>query len=211
MNQMMRKPKERSFSMNEEEKMKQGQWYDANDEELCRQRMHAKDLCFLLNQCLPSDLEKRNALMKELLPHAQERVEILSPFYTDYGHLCRIGRDTFINHNAYFMDGGTITIGAHCFIGPNCAIYTALHPLDKTRRDQGLEQTKPIVIQDHVWLGGDVTILPGVTIGEGCVIGAKSVVTKSLPPYVLAYGNPCRIISAIEKEEDDKAKQITPF
>lgn len=137
--------------MNEEEKMKQGQWYDANDEELCRQRMHAKDLCFLLNQCLPSDLEKRNALMKELLPHAQERVEILSPFYTDYGHLCRIGRDTFINHNAYFMDGGTITIGA------------------------------------------------------------KSVVTKSLPPYVLAYGNPCRIISAIEKEEDDKAKQITPF
>ena len=196
MNQRMRKPKERSFSMNEEEKMKQGQWYDANDEELCRQRMHAKDLCFLLNQCLPSDLEKRNALMKELLPHAQGRVEILY---------------TFINHNAYFMDGGTITIGAHCFIGPNCAIYTALHPLDKTRRDQGLEQAKPVVIQDHVWLGGDVTILPGVTIGEGCVIGAKSVVTKSLPPYVLAYGNPCRIISAIEKEEDDKAKQITPF
>lgn len=59
--------------------------------------------------------------MKELLPHAQERVEILSPFYTDYGHLCRIGRDTFINHNAYFMDGGKITIGAHCFIGPNCS------------------------------------------------------------------------------------------
>lgn len=101
---------------------------DVNDEELCHLCMHVKDLCFLLNRYL--------SLVKKPHPYTQKRIEIPFPFYVDYGHLCQIGKDTFINHNAYFMDGGMSTIGVHCFIDPNCAIYTALHPLDKTRRNR---------------------------------------------------------------------------
>ena len=126
---------------------------------------------------------------------------LFPPFYTDYGYNCRIGEETFLNHNAYLMDGALITIGKHCFIGPNCGMYTANHPLVAEERNQGLEQARPITIGDNVWIGADVTILPGVTIGEGSVIGAKSVVTKDIPPNVIALGNPCRVLRAITEAD----------
>ena len=114
--------------------------------------------------------------------------------------LAAIGADTFINHGAYLMDCGGITIGRHCFIGPNCGMYTANHPISPRERNQGLENAKPIVIGDNCWLGGDVTILPGVTIGENTVIGAGSVVTKDIPANVVAVGNPCRVLRSINHE-----------
>ena len=103
---------------------------------------------------------------------------------------CFIGEKVFLNHGAYLMDGAPITIGAYCFIGPNCGMYTANHPLLAEERETGLEQALPITIGEHCWIGGDVTILPGVTIGSHTVIGAKSVVTTNLPDHVLAVGNP---------------------
>ena len=136
------------------------------------------------------------------MPGMEENCSILSPFVTDYGCYCRIGHDTFINHNAYLMDGGGITIGQHCFIGPNCGMYTAVHPLIAEERNAGLEKALPIVIGDNCWIGADVTILPGVTIGSNTVIGAKSVVTKDIPDRVVALGNPCRVLRAIT--EDDR-------
>ena len=99
------------------------------------------------------------------------------------------------------MDCAPITIGKHCFIGPNCGMYTAIHPIVAKERNQGLEMAKPITIKDNVWIGGDVTILPGVTIGEGSVIGAKSLVTKDIPANVIAVGNPCRIVRPITDED----------
>lgn len=139
--------------------------------------------------------------MDKLLPNKGENVSILAPFIADYGKNCFIGEGTFINYGAYLMDGAPITIGKSCFIGPNCGMYTATHPLLAEERNRGLEKAKPITIGDNVWLGGDVTILPGVTIGEGSVIGAKSLVNKDIPPNVVAVGNPCRVIRAITEED----------
>ena len=189
--------------MTESEKKRAGLWYDANfDKELLEQRLAAEELCYELNQTRPKDAAKREEILKELMPGMEENCSILSPFVTDYGCYCRIGHDTFINHNAYLMDGGGITIGQHCFIGPNCGMYTAVHPLIAEERNAGLEKALPIVIGDNCWIGADVTILPGVTIGSNTVIGAKSVVTKDIPDRVVALGNPCRVLRAIT--EDDR-------
>ena len=194
--------------MTESEKMKLGLWYDANfDDELVQQRLIAEDLCFELNNTRPSKVEDRNLILNQLIPNLGNDCTILSPFITDYGCYCSIGHDTFINHNAYLMDGGGITIGHHCFIGPNCGMYTAIHPMLAEERNQGLEKALPIVIGDNCWIGADVTILPGVTIGSNTIIGAKSVVTKDIPDHVLALGNPCRVLRPIT-EDDSILKEV---
>lgn len=113
--------------MTESEKMKLGLWYDANyDQELSEKREKAEDLYFTFNHTAPKEKELREDILKKLLPKMGERVTILSPFYTDYGYNCNIGSDCFINHNAYLMDCAPITLGSHCFIGPNCGMYTAV-------------------------------------------------------------------------------------
>lgn len=188
--------------MTEREKLEKGLWYDANyDTELLEERANAEELYFYFNQTNPKDAAKKEDILKQLLPHKGENITILSPFCTDYGYNCFIGNETFINHNAYLMDCAPITIGKHCFIGPNCGMYTAIHPIVAKERNQGLEMAKPITIKDNVWIGGDVTILPGVTIGEGSVIGAKSLVTKDIPANVIAVGNPCRVVRPITDED----------
>ena len=177
-------------------------WYDANfDEALVKLRERADDLCFAYNHTQPSDHKRKDEILKELFPSLGKRITLLAPVYVDYGMYTSIGDDTFVNHNVYFMDGGTITIGNHCFIGPNCGFYTANHPLVASDRNLGYEIAKPIIIEDNVWIGADVTILPGVTIGKGSVIGAKSLVTKDVPANVVAYGNPCRVVREITEKD----------
>lgn len=188
--------------MTEREKMLQGMWYDANyDEGLLEERLQAEELYFAYNQTGPRETEKKEQLLQALFPNMEKEVVILSPIYTDYGYNCRIGEATFINHGAYLMDAGKITIGSHCFIGPNCGMYTAIHAMLPEERNRGIERAKPIVLGDNVWLGGDVTILPGVTIGSNTVIGAGSVVTKDIPSGVVAAGNPCRVMREITQAD----------
>ncbi len=103
----------------------------------------------------------------------------------------------FINYDLVILDEAKVSIGNNVFIGPQCGFYTAIHPLDVAQRNLGIEKASPITIQDNVWIGGKVCILPGVTIGEGAVIGAGSVVTKDIPPYSLAVGNPAKVIRKI--------------
>lgn len=195
----------KEHSMTEREKSEKGFWYDANnDDELAELRENADVLCHQLNYMSPAAAEKREEILKALLPNRGKNTTILTPFYTDYGYNCFIGDNTFINHNAYLMDGAPVRIGAFCFIGPNCGMYTAAHPLLAEERDQGFEKAMPIVIGDHVWIGADVTILPGVTIGENAVIGAGSVVTKDIPAQVIAVGNPCRILRKITENDSIK-------
>lgn len=197
--------------MTEKEKMQLGLWYDANfDKELLEQRLVAEDLCFDLNNTRPKDAEKREEILQELIPNLGENCTILSPFVTDYGCYSSIGHDTFINHNAYLMDGGGISIGHHCFIGPNCGMYTAIHPLIAEERNEGLEKALPITIGDNCWIGADVTILPGVTIGSNTVIGAKSVVTKDIPDHVVAIGNPCRVVRPITEKDSINHSSFAP-
>ncbi len=188
--------------MTEQEKMDQGLWYDANyDQELLERRLKAEELCFEFNHTRPSDQEGKERILKALIPDLGENVSISAELYVDYGDRCHIGNGTFINHNAYLMDGGGIFIGSHCFIGPNCGMYTATHPFVAEERNQGLEQAKPIVLKDNVWLGAYVTLLPGVTVGEGSVIGAGSVVDRNIPDHVVAVGNPCRVLRKITEAD----------
>lgn len=185
--------------MTEREKMELGMWYDANnDEELLKQRVLAKDLCFDLDHIKPSSYEKRLEVITSLLGYQPINIELISPFMCDYGNKIKIGKNAFINSNCYFMDGGGIELGDNVYIGPSCGLYTAIHPTEYKIRNTGLEQALPIKIGNNVWLGGNVVILPGVTIGDGCVIGAGSVVTKAIVPNSVACGNPCKVIRSIE-------------
>lgn len=189
--------------MNERQRRDAGLWYDANyDEGLVKERLDAEELTFELNRTAPHDAERRSALLKQLLGSLGEHVEILTPFFVDYGYNVSVGDWSFINHGAYLMDGASITIGSHVFIGPNFGAYTAQHPLLAQDRNRGLEIAHPIEIGDDVWIGADVKVLAGVSIGRGSVIGAGSLVTRSIPEGVIAFGNPCRVIR--ELHEDDK-------
>lgn len=184
--------------MTEREKLERGLWYDANyDEDLCRERERANELAHRLNQASPGNAALRESLLRELLGHVGEHVEVLSPLYVDYGRNVSIGDWSFLNHGAYLMDGAPITIGSHVFVGPNLGAYTAQHPLVAEERNLGLERALPITIEDDVWIGGDVKIMPGVTIGRGSVIGAGSVVTRDVPAGVVAMGSPCHPIRPI--------------
>jgi len=109
------------------------------------------------------------------------------------------GKNVFVNCYCYFMDGAKITVGNNVFIGPYCGFYTATHPVDYANRNKGLEKALPITIGDNCWFGANVSVMPGVKIGNGCVIAAGSVVTKDLPDNVMAAGVPAKIIKTIEQ------------
>ena len=171
------------------------EWYDANnDERLLALRREAQDLCFEYNQTRPSNEERKNNLLKDIFGELPKNIEVIAPLLVDYGKHVKLGENIFINANVYFMDGNYITIGDNAFIGPNCGFYTNTHPENVERRNLGLEKAHPITIEKDVWLGANVSVMPGVTIGEGSVIGAGSTVTRNIPKYSVAVGSPCRVI-----------------
>ena len=112
-----------------------------------------------------------------------------------------MGENFFANHNCVILDGAKVRFGDNVFVAPNCSFYTAGHPVSVTERNQGLEYAYPITVGNNVWIGGNVTVLPGVTIGDNVVIGAGSVVTKDIPSGVMAFGNPCRVYRELTEEE----------
>lgn len=181
--------------MNEKEKMLAGELYDANyNEELQKEREKAKDLCYEYNQIKPSKQEEKRKIIKQLLGKTKQDFLIEQPFMCDYGYNIEIGENFYANHNLIILDGNKVTFGDNVFIAPNCAFYTAGHPLDPEQRNKGLEYAKPIEVGDNVWIGGNVVVLPGVKIGDNCVIGAGSVVTKDVPENSVAVGKPCKVI-----------------
>lgn len=185
--------------MNEKEKMLAGELYDANyNEELQKEREKAKDLCYEYNQIKPSNQKEKRKLMKQLLGSTKQDFLIEQPFMCDYGYNIEIGENFYANHNLIILDGNKVKFGDNVFIAPNCAFYTAGHPLDPEQRNKGLEYAKPIEVGNSVWIGGNVVVLPGVKIGNHCVIGAGSVVTKDIPDNSIAVGNPCKVIRKID-------------
>lgn len=190
------------MTFSEREKMLAGLLYDANyNPELLEERNVAKDLCFEFNHTKPSDTATQTALIQKLIGKVGDNVTILAPFWCDYGSNIEIGDNFFANHNCVILDGAMVTFGDNVFIAPDCGFYTAGHPLDAERRNQGLEYAKPITVGDNVWIGGGVKVMPGVTIGDNAVIGGGSVVTKDIPANVIAVGNPCRILREITPED----------
>lgn len=195
--------------MTEKEKMQRQMLYDANDPALTAERTEAKELCYRFNQLRPSDERGQRALLKELLGKTKGAFCVLAPFWCDYGYNIEIGEDFFANHNTVILDGAKVTFGDHVFIAPNCGFYTAGHPIDSERREQGLEYALPITVGSHVWIGGGVQVMPGVTIGDHVVIGGGSVVVRDIPSHSVAVGNPCRVIRAITPE-DGKRLNFSP-
>lgn len=189
--------------MTEKEKMLKQMLYDANnDEDLLKERAIAKDLCLKYNQLMPSDVKNQKKILKELLGNVDDSTIVVAPFWCDYGYNIRVGKNFFANHNTVILDGAKVTFGDNVFIAPNCGFYTAGHPIDAKRRNQGLEYAYPITVGNNVWIGAGVHVMPGVTIGDHVVIGAGSVVVKDIPSNSVAVGNPCHMIREITEEDE---------
>ena len=189
-------------AMTEKEKMLAGKMYDANyDQELLKERIKAKELCYEYNQLHPSDEAKQQAVLRKLLGKTGEHFFITAPFWCDYGYNIELGENFYANHNLVILDCGKVTFGDNVFVAPDCGFHTAGHPIDFERRNQGLEYAYPITVGDNVWIGAGVQVMPGVTIGSNVVIGGGSVVVKDIPDNSVAVGNPCRVIRAITEAD----------
>jgi maltose O-acetyltransferase len=181
----------------EKEKMLAGELYVATDPELSAGRVRARKLLRAYNQSTEDELKLRESLLSQLLGHVGEGVWIEPPFLCDYGEHIRLGARVFMNFQCVILDCNPVTVGDDVSLGPGVHIYAATHPLDPDDRAKGPELGRPVTIGSKVWIGGGSIICPGVTIGEGSTIGAGSVVVRDIPPYVLAAGNPCRVIRSL--------------
>ncbi|MDE6824839.1 MAG: sugar O-acetyltransferase [Duncaniella sp.] len=187
------------------ENLHKGKWVYGFDDEIHRMLLENEERCFELNSLSPLRVEERKAIIRNIFGSIGEPFTLHSPFHCDFGKHIHIGHNFTGNFNLTILDEGVVTIGDNVFIGPNCGIYTINHALLPEQRNVGVMRARPVTIGDNVWLGANVTVLPGVTVGEGCVIGAGSVVTGDLPPFSLCVGNPCRVIRRITE-----ADRVTP-
>jgi maltose O-acetyltransferase len=181
----------------EKEKMLASELYRASDPQLAAERTQCRLLLQQFNDSRADEPELRQKILAQLIPTQGKNLWIEPPFYCDYGSHISVGENVYFNFNCVVLDVAPVTIGDSVFIAPNVQIYTATHPLNWYERSQGLEFGEPIAIGSHVWLGGSVIICPGVQIGDRSVIGAGSVVTKDIPPDVLAVGNPCKVLRSL--------------
>lgn len=184
--------------MTEKEKMLSGEIYDACDKQLLLELNACKDMLQAYNNLRPTDLDARRDMLKSILGACDDHVFINQPFYCDYGKHIRVGKRFFANFHFTVLDEALVTIGDDVFIGPNVSIYTACHSTDPVKRNTRQEWALPVRIGDNCWIGGSVTILPGVSIGDGCTIGAGSVVTRDIPAHTVAVGNPCHVIKHLK-------------
>lgn len=167
-----------------------------SDETIMEEQAVSKKILQKLNFMDRSDFEGIAAVVKELLGKS-EGAFINPPFYCDYGSNIEVGKNFFANYNCTILDVAKVKIGDYCQLAPNVAIYTAGHPVYPDTRNSMYEYGKEITIGDNVWIGGNAVICPGVHIGNNVVIGAGSVVTKDIPDWSIAAGNPCRVLRKI--------------
>jgi len=183
----------------EKEKMLAGELYHAFTPELTAEHIHAKTLCFELNQTSPANQTKRREIIQKLLGSTDAVVE--SPF-NDYGYNIKVSQNFQANHDCTILDGNTVTIGDNVLLGPAMVISAVTHPLSAKLRAAGEEFTEPISIGDNAWIGANATILPGVQIGNNVVVSAGAVVTKDMPDNVVCAGCPARIICQLDNTGD---------
>lgn len=202
--------------MTEKEKMLAGKIYDTSDEELAAMRLKAHKLSARYNSVFEYEEDIRNKILSELIPNIGKGTYMQGPIQFDYGAFTTFGENCYANFNFTVLDICPVTIGDNVFFGPNCMLATPVHPFryqernikykeDGTAYDD--EYAKPITIGSNCWLASNVVVIGGVTIGEGCVIGAGSVVTRDIPANSLAAGNPCRVIREITEKDSIKYKK----
>ena len=180
--------------MTERDRMLAGEPYDASDPELVAARHDARRLTQRLNALDPDELEERAALVGELLGAVGAGTWVETPFYCDYGTNTRLGARVYLNIGCILLDAAAITLADDVQLGPAVQLLTSDHPRDAAQRADGLESARPISIGARAWLGGGVIVLPGIEIGHDTIIGAGSVVTRSVGPGLVAAGNPCSVI-----------------
>lgn len=176
------------------ERMLAGELYLATDPELVELLGRSQRILATFNLSGPDASLERQSLIQELFGAIGTGSEVKPPFQCDYGFNIVAGERLFINYDCVILDCNRVRLGDRVLIGPKVQIYTATHPLNPTQRRDGWESALPVEIGSDVWIGGGAIICPGVTIAEGTTIGAGSVVTRDVPPRVLAAGNPCRVI-----------------
>ncbi len=187
--------------MTEKERMAAGQLYLSAEEQLTQERMRARQLNTQYNALPAQDTTQRARVLRELFGSCGEGAWVEQPFYCDYGYNIHVGKNFYANFNCTILDGAKVTIGDNVLLAPSVSLNTAGHPYDVQQRNAGLEYALPITIGNNVWVGGNVVVVPGVTIGDDTIIGAGSVVTHDIPSGVIAAGNPCRVIREITPED----------
>ncbi len=201
--------------MNEEEKIFAGRLFCPGDPELKAMKLKAHKLNRLYNETDEDEVEKRTAILSELIGSLGEGSFLQGPIYFHYGVHTSIGKGFFGNFNLTIQDDARVTIGDRCAFGPGVTIVTPLHPMKPDERtlmrcadgsEKRLCYAKPVTIGNDCWFGASVTVCPGVTIGDNCVIGAGSVVTGDIPDNSFAAGVPCRVIRPITDADSMKYK-----
>ncbi len=187
--------------MTEWERIERGLVYNDFDADLFDRRVRAKKLFRAYNKTEDDETELRQQLLQQLFKKIGRNVWIEPDFRCEFGTNITIDDGVYINFGCIILDCAEVTIGSHTLLGPNVGLYAANHSIDATERINGGCQGKPIHIGKNVWLGGDVKVVPGVSIGDNTIIGTGSIVTKDIPSNVIAVGNPCHVIHEITKED----------
>ena len=195
-----------------QEKMHNGEIYCCADEVLLQNQQKCLALLYDYNITRPEEGEKRQELLKKMFAEIGPGCYIEPPFHANWGgsHV-HFGKSVYANFNLTLVDDTHIYVGDYTMFGPNVTVTTAGHPILPQLREKVYQYNAPVHIGRNCWLGAGAIILPGITIGENSVIGAGSVVTKDIPPNVVAVGNPCRILRPIgehDKQYYYKNKQI---
>ena len=195
--------------MAEWERLQQGLIYNDFDEDLFERRVAAKKLFKAYNKTNDDEGELRNKILQQLFKQIGKNVWIEPDFKCEFGKNITIEDDVYINFGCIILDCAEVTIGSHTLFGPNIGLYPVNHSTDAQERINGGCYGKPIYIGKNVWLGGDVKVLAGVTIGDNTIIGTGSIVTKDIPSNVIAVGNPCKVIREItDKDKTEYSKRM---
>lgn len=176
--------------------------YYCNDDSLISEQMSYLELLYIFNHSRPSEQAVRSNILKQLFSEIGEDCYIEPPLHANWGGKnIHFGNSVYANFNLTLVDDCDIFVGDNVMFGPNVTISVGTHPIHPNLRRKKAQYNVPIYIEDNVWIGAQSVVLPGVHIGENTVIGAGSVVTKSIPANVVAVGNPCRVIREINDRD----------
>ena len=199
--------------MNQEQRIRDGVLFWTDDAALCEKKLRSHTMSRTFSDIPESDVAGRTAHLRQFLGAFGDGGYLVGPIFFHYGCHTQIGENFYANYNFTVQDDGAVTIGDNCSFGPNVTIVTPVHPMlpEERRQLRGPDGVlrpmcwaKPVVIGNDCWFGANVVVCPGVTIGDNCVIGAGSVVTKDIPANSIAVGNPCRVLRTLSDADSMK-------
>ncbi len=185
------------------DRMKSGKLYNTADPQLQAQQRQCNELVYDYNATRPSETQRREELLKQIFAEVGEGCWIEPPLRANWGCNTHLGKNVYANFNLTLVDDTHVYIGDSVMIGPNVTITAAGHPIDPDLRRQVMQYNFPVRIEENVWIGAGAILLPGVTVGKNSVIGAGSVVTRDIPPNVVALGTPCRVLREIGPRDQE--------